>query len=104
MSFAELIETAACAVLLPPGEDDHQRGPYSGYKYHRYSCNAILFAPEKATAESVAASEWYYNEILCADRPMFRAGTPLEECGREAQNVRFMLLLFASYFAADEGL
>lgn len=103
MSIAEIIKTAAYNVLLPPGEDAEQHGNHGSWRYHRYSCNAILFAfPGKATEETKEAHDWYYYTVLCADRAVFPASAL--SCLDEPQETRFMLMLFASYLAADEGL
>ena len=105
MSFSETLKTAAFSVLLPPGDDDDAKIPDGqGWLYHKYSCNAILFASPnwRSTPETVACRDWYYNTILCADRPTFPASLPGAD--NSAQEIRFMLLLFASYLAEDLGL
>ena len=102
-SYAELLEKAAFETLLAPGEAENSKRPNGQYP-SRYSCNAVFFAEgKKSTEQTVAALDWYYNTILCADRSVFPAAAISIDC-EDPQNVRFMLLLFAAYFAADEGL
>lgn len=105
MSFSEILKTAAVSVLLPPGGDDDARTPDGrGWLYHKYSCNAVLFASpnRQSTPETVACRDWYYNTVLCADRAFFSASFPGVD--GSVQEIRFMLLLFASYLSEDLGL
>lgn len=100
MSFADILCTAAAEIL---SHDKTHRLP-NGEPGHEYSCNAVQFANNgRHTAETVACKNWYYQTILCADREIFHAGA-ISLGTSDPQNIRFMLLMFASYLAADEGL
>lgn len=104
MSYATILQQAATVRLLPPGEDENEPLPdKSHYRWHRYSCNAVKYSTYPATNEAADCSNWYYYTILCADRIVFSAAMP-DVPFEEQQNVRFMLLLFASYLAEDLGL
>jgi len=98
-TFANTLKAAANHQL----ED----GPYeTGHTGRtRYSCVAIHFEERKHKLDISGPCELWYAANAFGDLDIDCVPSLIRSsCGDEAQNVRFMLLMFMSYLAKDSGL